>query len=267
MKPLGNTPLGAHLGFGPKAPPVDAALVVEGEAADATMEAIQATGASFTEALAMTAQVHGCEAAVAMPGLARMLVRSPLEQLVYLVNGLAQEDPELARQAYAVWAWAKGYRLAHLGDFDPGRTQRFDNSVLVPEGARGWCLDVSKTNRIALPKGLVCVSLNAFACQDLTSLPKGLKAECLDLACTGIRTLPAGLNVHSLTMAYSDLESLPWILTVRETLDLRNCERWDGRIPLGTEVGKLRTTKHPDGITLGAWRWQHPFGERFRERP
>jgi hypothetical protein len=105
----------------------------------------------------------------------------------------------------------------------------------------------------------------------LQSLPKGMRVKGnVDLAGTQVTTLPQGFRVEGdLNLANTPLVSLPkgtgggaLELRIKGTMDLTNCQAWDGHIPYDTQAVTVITDTHPDGLTLEIWRSLHPQGER-----
>jgi hypothetical protein len=235
--------------------PAPAALrpVADGLEVGATLLAIQATGASFLEAIGLVAKAHGDEAALPLfterlrrPGgrwkVAGSVVAALAEAAVTL--------PDLALMALLEW----------------GRNTRIEGDLTLigtwiealPEGmtVQGRLIleDVALT---ALPAGLRVGGLFMNGAT-LTGLPTDLQVgEALFMQNTGIRSLPAGLRVGG--DIYGDgsaLEALPEGLWVGKSLHLRDCVNLD-RLPDRLWVtGSLalsgtQVTAIPDGAVVG----------------
>jgi hypothetical protein len=183
--------------------------------------------------------------------------------------GMRQAFADLADCAREQPAWANFVLKAML----EGRTSI---GVGFPESVPTWLT--------FLPDHLVTLGhLNLRDCSLLNALPRHLTVGgSLLLEGTQVREiptevrvgnaltlarvttgLPAGLAVRKLVATGSAIRHLPEQLIIGESLELRNCDQWDGQIPMDARVsGKIFTDSHAlGGLTLADWRAFFPNGE------
>jgi hypothetical protein len=216
--------------------------VADGPDADLALLALMAMGLCRWDA--MVALVEGGVPAAAFPGLESV----PKEALKepYLAAGgagvldqIAKADGDLANAILNLYLEGRTCEGGlHIGNRPWIRS--------LPAGLRvGGDLNLEGTQVERIGAGLWVDGRLSLHRTPIQSLPAGLTVQDVDLSSTGVAILPQGLRVAGL-------------------LILEDCHGWDGRIPEDAVVGQeLYTCRHPyPGLSLRAWRQEHPEGER-----
>jgi hypothetical protein len=143
-----------------------------------------------------------------------------------------------------------------------------------PEALIGAIVELGRANPIVAQAALeaflwgrceVSFAISLNDCRWLRSLPSDFRVVggLYIRGCRNLMSLPDGFSVPCADFAESWIVSLPSWFRVEFWLNVRDTPAWDGRVPEDAAIGdNIHTSVHPEGISLGLWRAEHPTWER-----